>query len=436
MKAKYKLHREITDLSKYKLPPVHPNQIKWGYDNCLDKLFHLSRGKYYCLECGHSWKPENKRKLQICPECGTRLQKAKDYRSYRTDAAYLGIVTVCEGYQVVRMIWVSKRLKMNSAAQYYGKEVMQHWIDENGISTTMSLPVNGFSSAADSWIFSGEMTVRQVRYDYSSSAYRHNISPWKTHPKPKILPVFKRNGFKGDLHGISPLVFFRSLISSQRFETLLKSKQYNLLGICKNGGINSRLWDSIKICIRNKYIVKDARTWVDYIDLLVYFRKDTHNAFYVCPENLSTAHDRLVKKKREIQRKQQVEALRQRITKDQAKYEKQKGKFFNISFKDGKLLIKTLETVEEFMREGDELHHCVFTNEYYKKPDSLIMSARIDNKPIETIEISLKTLDVVQSRGLNNNPTEYHEQIVSLVRKNIPMIRKINSVKNTQKIAV
>ena len=45
------------------------------------------------------------------------------------------------------------------------------------------------------------------------------------------------------------------------------------------------------------------------------------------------------------------------------------------------------------------MHHCVFTNEYYLKADSLILSATIDGKRIETIEVSLKRMEVVQSRG-------------------------------------
>ena len=46
------------------------------------------------------------------------------------------------------------------------------------------------------------------------------------------------------------------------------------------------------------------------------------------------------------------------------------------------------------------MHHCVFTNEYYLKADSLILSATIDGKRIETIEVSLKRMEVVQSLSL------------------------------------
>lgn len=68
--------------------------------------------------------------------------------------------------------------------------------------------------------------------------------------------------------------------------------------------------------------------------------------------------------------------------------------------------------------------HGVFSNEYYKKVNSLILSARIKNKPVETIEVSLKNMSIVQSRGLRNKATEYHDRIINLVQSNINLIHK------------
>jgi hypothetical protein len=58
------------------------------------------------------------------------------------------------------------------------------------------------------------------------------------------------------------------------------------------------------------------------------------------------------------------------------------------------------------------------------KKDSLIMSARIDHIPIETIEVSLKQLKVIQSRGKGNQSTIHHDQIVSMVNRNMKLISK------------
>ncbi|WP_347027354.1 PcfJ domain-containing protein, partial [Bacteroides ovatus] len=54
----------------------------------------------------------------------------------------------------------------------------------------------------------------------------------------------------------------------------------------------------------------------------------------------------------------------------------------------------------------------------------LILSATIDGVRIETVEVSLKTFRVVQSRGVCNSNTEYHDRIISLVDSNMSLIRK------------
>ena len=83
-----------------------------------------------------------------------------------------------------------------------------------------------------------------------------------------------------------------------------------------------------------------------------------------------------------------------------------------------------MESVQEHLEEGVSMHHCVFDNAYYLKENSLILSATIEGKRIETIEVNLDTLKVVQSRCVCNKNTEYHEQIVSLVNANRKLIRQ------------
>ena len=70
------------------------------------------------------------------------------------------------------------------------------------------------------------------------------------------------------------------------------------------------------------------------------------------------------------------------------------------------------------------MHHCVYTNAYYNDENSLILSARIDGERIETVEVDLRTLKVVQSRGVCNSNTEYHDRIIKLVEDNAEQIRQ------------
>ena len=73
------------------------------------------------------------------------------------------------------------------------------------------------------------------------------------------------------------------------------------------------------------------------------------------------------------------------------------------------------------------MHHCVFTNNYYARPESLILTAQIGEQHIETIEVSLETFQIVQSRGVCNRPTAYHDRIISLVEQNMEQIRRCAS---------
>ena len=57
----------------------------------------------------------------------------------------------------------------------------------------------------------------------------------------------------------------------------------------------------------------------------------------------------------------------------------------------------------------------MFGSGYYKKADTLILSARLGDEIIETVEVDLRTLEVVQCHGKHNQDTEYHERIIDPV---------------------
>jgi hypothetical protein len=136
-------------------------------------------------------------------------------------------------------------------------------------------------------------------------------------------------------------------------------------------------------------------------------------------------------KKRAIQEKEKLEIKKQRAIEQEEIFKKLKEQFMGINFSDGLILVKVLESVQEYVEEGDKLHHCVFTNNYFSKEDSLILSARIKDEPVETVEISLKDFKILQCRGKFNTVTEHHDRIIDLVNKNIQQIRKRTRQKQT-----
>ena len=93
------------------------------------------------------------------------------------------------------------------------------------------------------------------------------------------------------------------------------------------------------------------------------------------------------------------------------------------------MLRNTHKSLEDYKHEGDMQHHCVYSNSYYGKKGSLILSARLlesPTTPLETVEISLSNWKILQCYGKFNEPTEYHKQIMSLVNKNVYRFKQIN----------
>ena len=108
------------------------------------------------------------------------------------------------------------------------------------------------------------------------------------------------------------------------------------------------------------------------------------------------------------------------------KYKAMKEKYFDLTISNQRIIIKVLRSVAEFLEEGTEMHHCVFTNGYYKRENCLILSAKDNNgKRIETIEVNLKNFNIEQSRGVCNSQTKLHNEIVSLVNDNMYKIKRL-----------
>lgn len=79
-------------------------------------------------------------------------------------------------------------------------------------------------------------------------------------------------------------------------ETLLKVGQIEMFRhfIRSNADINE-YWAALKICIRNGYEITNPSEWCDYIRLLKHFGMDIQNSKYVCPKDIVSNHDKLVK---------------------------------------------------------------------------------------------------------------------------------------------
>jgi len=418
MKAKNKFQRQIVEASK-SLPAITKKQVQWGYDNAIEHIGRRTdKGIITCTKCGHSWQGEGELINTLlgcdCPNCKTKLAVKTTKQRVFDGSYYMTIITAHKGFQVLRTIMVKCKGKVGEIAKYSHCEVMQRWIAPNGkYATFAKLRQTMGTCYYDSWIFHTPLELRGENDVYD------RIFTGEVYPRQKLIPELKRTGYKKNIEA-KPFDMFRTLLSDSRMETLLKTGQIGLFKLFledKSRKI-ADYWASIRICNRNGYVIEDASLWCDYIGFLRYFGKDLHNAKYVCPSDLHKEHNRYMDKKVKAEAQKEIGKLREKET----DFAEAKGKFFGILFTDGTITVRVLESIEEMILEGKFMHHCV--GDYYSKEDSLILSATIDGKRIETVEISLSRLAVIQSRGVCNKNTEYHDQIIGLVNRNIPLIQQ------------
>lgn len=448
MKPRTKLQIQVVELSG-KLLDITKDQEEWAKEHLFDHLAYKCKDELWCSECGKVWINTSNSELGTivlgdkteCPYCHHQLEVKVSRKQKNREEAYMSILQVKNSFQVIRHILcckssrketsLIKRMASYSPVNYHFFEVAQEWISEDGKRTIMAKPMN---MGSNGWIHSEPLSIKS-EYGGDSWNYRGDLyAIWgELYPRKELLPDLKKRGLGRRFPNVNPSKLIRDLLKGGNdAELCLKTRQWPMLEHMYKTGYSQLCYKpSFNICNRNHYIIKDASMWEDYMNLLSYFGKDVRNAYYVCPKNLKAEHDSLLMKKTEREAKlrrerEHVEAISQRekLMKAIADFYRRVEKFFGIKITDGDITIRPLESVTQFYQEGKAMHHCVYAQKYFAREDVLILSAALPDKRLETIELNLKTLEVVQSRAVCNGRSEYHDRILELIRKNINLIRQ------------
>ena len=417
MKPRNKFEQAVLAQSKY-LRPITKTQTQWAFRECIEHFaYRLPKGNTTCMDCGHSWQMIEPAEHCTCPQCGAGLEVITTRARKLKQRQYFTVLTTSGRYQVLRMYLLIAGMEKGYQASSSVMEIGQYWWDERGRQSIVAVQ-RTMGHYIDSFAYYSPMAIRR-----DNEAYRF-VARCPLYPEVKLSDTLKRNGFEGKYYGIAPSSLIPALLTDSRAETLLKAGRTEHLAYFLSYPRNwDAYWPAYKITLRRGYDITDIALWCDYVDILGRLGKDTHNAHFVCPEDLQEAHD-TAQRKLQAQRDKEAEAQRrQKAIENEERFQALKAPFFGIAFTDGTIEVRVLESVAEYIEEGKALHHCVFTNEYYLKEQSLILSARIEGKRIETIEISLETMKVIQCRGLQNKNTEYHDRIIDLVHRNIKQIQ-------------
>ena len=438
MKPKTIIQKEVARLSAT-LRPISPKQTEWAYTNCVEHIAYRAKsGMLTCPDCGHSWKSGDGTLCDtlegcICPHCGAELKVQDSRRRTQKGVRYFCILTTCRGYQVIRVAQAHYSSKKGEPMKFYCTEVVQRWISPDGKVTDMALLRTFPSYYFDQWSLYSDMEVRPYNSLYD------DVCKWsEVYPLIRTIPQLRRNGFKGDFYGISPVLLFKRVLSDTRIETLLKSGEIeDMKYFILNTHNAEMLWASYLIARRHHYKINNLKLWCDYLQMLNNLGHDIRNPKNICPADFIDAHDRAMRRIEAKRMKERTENERrweaERRDREQRKLleEKQreddfkamKSKFFGLVISDNEITVKVLESIEEYYEEGKAQNICVFGAGYYTKAESLVLSARIGDRIIETVEVDLQTLRVVQCHGKGNLNTPYHDRIVDLVNSNAQLIK-------------
>ena len=435
MKAKSKVAKRVVRLQK-KLPNATIKQKKWFFENALNHIAYRNKGgTISCMDCGHRWKSSYKQGWHdetigvTCPNCKHQLKvKTTQNRTYRENS-YVSIITTKEEYQVIRLFIVYGWFKIGQERRLTLRELTNTFINDKGRTYVIGHWRSG--GFYDNWC--GDWSLRKAH-----TANNNDINAF-VYPIMKIIPEIKRNGFKSSFHNMKTYTLFNLLLTNSKIETLWKAKMYSFVKRLHGHYLDDRQlnkhWNLIKIAMRHNYKIKDPGLWYDYIDFLLYFNKDVHNPMYLCPKNLKVEHNRYLTMKREIAEELRNQDLKAKRLKEERAYRKKRRAFKGFKLEQEDILIEPFKSVKDLREQSILLDHCAYESNYHKKVNSLLLSAKLNGIPIETIEVSLEKFKLIQVRGYDNHPSEYNSLIKKIVKQAMPKIKKAYNNKPVAQVA-
>lgn len=430
-----KLVETLWSRTNHKVPVSLSRYIE---EKVISYYAYSTKKRSICSHCGQEFENAGFKdgEIIICPHCHTKLEN-KATRKTKSHDTYITQQLCTQGeYQVIRTYFSEVYTRVGRKVSIYHQHVYDWYISETKRSFLFSVPLCMYYYRCSNPFSSGTMRLsKNASYEMRQGWYIDAIIPRK-----QVQPWAKRLGFGKQILKIDNYDLLSNLMTNPHIETLLKAKQYSLMKYYMARG--DAFWNSVKIALRHGFEfggVKDVETWMDYLHMLSSEGKDILNPAYICPEDLTKAHDDLnrirherwerqraaIERERQVQEEQRMAKLMNEDSEENKHLREHIRNIINWRVTIGNIVIEPLKTIEEFFEEGKEMHHCVFGAGYYKKDSCIILGAKVSGNRTETIEVSTQNFSIVQCRGKHNIDSEYHEQILSLMEKSLPSLKRM-----------
>lgn len=204
----------------------------------------------------------------------------------------------------------------------------------------------------------------------------------------------------------------RVILSKYDLDTIIKINKYVKLRKMLNY-LEKQFEKSNDSKIHKESRIHLSILYKDYLDMAKTLNKDMKDKSVLYPKSIKQAHDKLVKLVKVEKNKILDKKIEKRLESINIKY----------SFEYKNLFMRAASSVEELIKEGNKLKHCVAVNytDKYANGETIIMFIRNKDKPLEsyyTVEIYKNS--IYQVRGYRNkDATEEVKEFVDKFKKRI-----------------
>lgn len=442
MKCRTKEQQRLLGVIKT-LKPLTMKQQAYARANALEHIGIESKGRVKCSVCGNNWRPLNVSDMKsiTCPKCKRKLELVHNH-SKLIDAAYFCLTeSFGDKYQVLRYFWVERKMELYGFNEI-GYKIMPVAVifirmkDAKPILFTIGSHTMFYRFT---WEFGTSFGYNGSK---SHIIWREYINAVQTK---SVTSILERNGWDGkNLYG-HPDREVVELLKNGIYETAYKTKQYE---ICRSYilGLPDLDDETMKVVLKlsnrygKTYNRDEWNDFKDYVGDLKYLERDIHNPSVLFPKDFQETKMRI---NRLAERKRQ-EARQRAWYEDELRWAKQKSERRNTKIQEWLQIysqhfsgmrivaegfqIRPLITLSDFSDESKEMKHCILT--YYGKINTLLLSVTKDGKRVETAEVNLvNNYEIVQCRGHCNQPSQWHQQIVGLLKQSKAIFERYNKQK-------
>ena len=394
---------------------------------CTHIAFQNKGNTLICGDCGEVIEQP---KISIaglvrCPHCSKKLKPLDSKKWSTREVYYIMAIDQSKGLQILRYYLLYTYFRKHQPVRLLPLEIFRVYINECGQRAVCSKLRTMFSAYRDQWNMNSDIELRQPNMAWRYTPY--DLRAWAHIRTRKFTKECKRAGLDVNDTLFPDAETICKILQDNRYETIWKAGMHEMAFRLEPKEMTA-LWPALKICMRNGYNPNNVKDYIDYVKQLIQLEKDIHNAHYVCPVDLDAEHRRTNASVQKILDRKRFLEEQKRMKEAESAYAKRILPFLNFYMKNKNFHISVLPTVKAFYEEGQAMHHCVYSNRYYERKDTLVLSCRDnDDKRVATIELGLPKCDIRQVRAACNKIPEQYDSIVRLITRQKKELRKLSA---------